>query len=91
MAPSARIYRNTSRDLAVIAVRLLDDAPLTWVAAEVDSDHALHAWFDAGAPQGAGAYHAYRAAVDREEAAARDLQRLAELTQPCQERLARSH
>jgi hypothetical protein len=89
MAIPLSINRNTSRDLAVIAVRVLEDAHMTWVAAEVDSEHALHAWFDAAAPQGAGAYLGYRAAVDREEAAARDLQRLAELTQPCQERLAR--
>jgi hypothetical protein len=45
MATSARINRNTSHDLAVIAVRLLDDAHMTWVAAEVDSEHALRAWF----------------------------------------------
>jgi hypothetical protein len=90
MTIPARINRNTSRDLAVIAARVLDDAYMTWVAAEVESEHALRAWFDAGAPQGAGAYLAYRAAVDREEAAARDLQRLSDLTQPCQERLARS-
>jgi hypothetical protein len=77
-------------DLAVIAVRVLDDAHLTWVAAEVDSDHALHAWFAAGAPKAAGAYLTYRAAVDREEAAARDLERLSELTQPCREWLAQS-
>jgi hypothetical protein len=79
-----------SRALAVRAVRVLDDAHMTCVAAEVESEHALRAWFDAGAPQGAGAYLAYRAAVDREEAAARDLQRLSDLTQPYQERLARS-
>ena len=90
MAIPARINRNTSRDLAVIAVRVLDDAHMTWVAAEVESEYALRAWFDAGAPYGAGAYLAYRAAVDREEAAARDLQRLSDLTQPCQEWLARS-
>jgi hypothetical protein len=89
MAMRASINRDTSYDLAVIAVRVLDDAHMTWVAAEVDSEHALHAWFDPGAPQGPGAYLAYRAAVDREEAAARDLQRLCELTQPCQERLER--
>jgi hypothetical protein len=75
--------------VAVIAVRVLDDAHMTWVAAEVDSEHALTAWFDARAAQRPGAYLAYRAAVDREEAAARDLERLCELTQPCQERLAR--
>jgi hypothetical protein len=91
MASPARINRNTSYDLAVIAVRVLDDAHMTWVAAEVDSEHALRAWFNADAPQRAGAYLAYRAAVDREEAAAGDLQRLSELTRPCQERLARSH
>ena len=91
MAIPASINRDTGHDQAVIAVRVLDDPHMTWVAAEVDSEHALRTWFDAGATLGAGAYHAYRAAVDREEAAARDLQRLAELTQPCQERLARSH
>jgi hypothetical protein len=90
MAIPAKIDRRTSRDLAVIAVRLLDDAHMTWVAAEVESEHTLRAWFDADAAQGAAAYLAYRAAVDREEAAARDLQRLSELTQPSQERLARS-
>jgi hypothetical protein len=90
MATPARTNPNTSRALAAIAVRALDDAQMTWVAAEVDSERALHAWFGAGAPQRAGAYLAYRAAVDREEAAARDLQRLYELTQPSRERLARS-
>ncbi|MGB0096573.1 MAG: hypothetical protein WBP81_29050 [Solirubrobacteraceae bacterium] len=88
MAIPARTNPDTSHDLAVIAVRVLDDARMTWVAEEVESEHALRAWSDADAPQAAGAYLAYRAAVDREEAAARDLQRLSELTQPCQERLA---
>jgi hypothetical protein len=90
MAIPGRINRNTSRDLAVIAVRVLDDAHMTWVAAEVESEYALRAWFDAAAPQAADAYLAYSAAVDREEAAARDLQRLSDLTQPCQDRLAQS-
>jgi hypothetical protein len=86
----AKIKRNSSGDPTVIAVRVLDDAHMTWVAAEVYSEHTLRAWFDAGARQRAGAYLAYRAAVDREEAAARDLQRLSELTQLCDERLPRS-
>ena len=90
MAIPSKINRSSSHDLAVIAVRVLDDAHMTWVVAEVDSDRALHAWFDAGAPKRAGAYLTYRAAVDREEAAARDLQRLSELTQPCREWLAHS-
>jgi hypothetical protein len=90
MRTPARTDRDANHDLAVIAVRVLDDAHMAWVAAEVDSDHALHGWFAAGAPKGAGGYLTYRAAVDREKAAARDLGRLAELTQPCREWLARS-
>jgi hypothetical protein len=90
MSISAKSNGNTSRDLAVIGARLVDDAHLTWVAAEVESEHALRAWFDAARPEGDGAYLAYRAAVDREQAAACDLQRLSELTQRYQERLARS-
>jgi hypothetical protein len=90
MATPARINRNISRDLAVIGVRLLDDVQMTWVAAEVESEHALLAWFEAAAPNRAAAYLAYRAAVDREEATARDLQRLYALTRPYQERLAQS-
>ena len=71
-----------------MVARVLDDAHMTWVAAEVESEHALRAWCDAGAQQAAGAYMTYRAAVGREEAAARDLQRLSEVTQRCQGRLA---
>ena len=55
MAIPARTDRNTSRALAVIAVRVLDDAYMTWVAAEVESGHALRAWSDAGERQRAGA------------------------------------
>jgi hypothetical protein len=90
MTTSAKINRTTSHGLAVIAVRVLDDAHMTWVAAEVESEHALRAWFKGAASHRAAAYLAYRAAVDREEAAARDLQRLGELTRPYQERLART-
>jgi hypothetical protein len=90
MRSPAKINRNTSRDLAVIGVRLVADAHMSWVAAEIESEHALHAWVDAPAPQGAGAYLAYQAAVDREEAAARDLKRLSELTRPSQDELAQS-
>lgn len=82
------IPHRISRTQAVIGVRALDDTHLTWVAAEVESEDALHAWFGADAPQDEDAYTAYRASVDREEVAAHDLQRLSELTQPLQERLA---
>jgi hypothetical protein len=92
MATSAKKQNNreTSRDLGVIGVRLLDDAHMTWIAAEVESEHALRAWIEAVRSHRVAAYLAYRAAVDREEAAARDLQRLYELTQPYQERLGQS-
>jgi hypothetical protein len=85
MAIPAKIDYDNSRALTVIAARAVNDAHLTWVAAEVESDHALRAWFGAVAPQRAGAYLAYRAAVDREEAAARDLLRMYALTQACHE------
>jgi hypothetical protein len=87
MTRPARINR-TSRAQAVISLRALDDARLTWIAAEIESEHALRAWFKAAVPGRAASYLAYHAAVDREEAAARDLQRLSELTQPYQEQLA---
>ena len=64
MERSTKTDRDTSRDLAVIGVRVLDDALITWIAAELDSERALHAWFDAGAPQSADPYCAYRAALD---------------------------
>lgn len=88
MRSSPKINRDTSRNLAVIGVRLLDDAHMTWVAAELEAERALRVWFAAPVAQGAGAYVAYKAAADREEAAADDLQRLSELTQPYQEQLA---
>jgi hypothetical protein len=90
MAIPAKIDYKTRRAVAAIAVRVLDDAHMTWVAAEVESEHALRAWFGAGARERDGAYLAYRSAVDREETAAHDLQRLYALTQPSQERLTRS-
>jgi hypothetical protein len=89
MAASAKTDGTISHDLAVIGVRLLDDAYMAWLAAEVESEQALRAWLT-GAVSHSAAYVAYRAAVDREEAAARDLHRLCELTQPCQDQLGRS-
>ena len=89
MATSAKKNnRETSRDLGVIGARMLDDAHMTWIAAEVESEHALRAWSETIGSHRVAAYLAYRAAVDREEAAARDLQRLCELTRPYHEQLA---
>jgi hypothetical protein len=78
---------NTGREIALIGLRLHDDAYMAWIAAEFETEQALRAWFEGVAGQREAAYHAYRAAVDREEAAARDLQRLHELTAVCLEAL----
>jgi hypothetical protein len=82
METPARIHRDISQDLVVIGVRVLDDAYMNWVATEVESEHALRAWFEATAAHRGAAHVAYQGAVDHEEAAALDLQRLCELIQP---------
>ena len=81
------VTQRAEHDLVQIGVRLLDDAYLAWYAAECDSDRALGAWF-AATHSGDALYRSYLAAVDREEAAARDLERLSELTRPWRERLS---
>ena len=67
---------------SVLTGSVLDDAYMNWVATEVESEHALRAWFEATAANRGAAYLAYQGAIDREEAAARDLHRLCELIQP---------
>jgi hypothetical protein len=66
------------RDVGGIALRLLDDVYMAWCRAQVECHVALRTWLDTGAC-GHGAYYAYRAALDREEAAAVDLERLTQL------------
>jgi hypothetical protein len=73
---------------AQIGVRLLDDARIVWAAAQRECEHALRNWFDASPRDREARYFGYRAALDREEAAALDLQRLWELSEPCRLRLA---
>ena len=72
--------RNTGRDVALIGIRLLDDAYTAWVAAEGEAAEKLSAWLESRGAQSARAYPVYRAALEREEAAARDLQRLHEIS-----------
>ncbi len=60
-------------------VRLIDDAHSAWLAAEHECDRILQAWFQASDGTNAPAYLVYRAALDREEVCARELQRLWEL------------
>jgi hypothetical protein len=68
-----------AQDLAEIAIRLLDDAYISWRRAQLECHQALRAWLDTGGRSGVAADFAYRAALDREEAAARDLERLSRL------------
>lgn len=63
-------------EIVEIGIRLLDDAHLAWQRAELECEELLEAWY-AGAPRADGDwYRSYQAALDREEAAARDLERL---------------
>lgn len=77
-------------EVAEIGVRLLDDAYLAWFSAEGECERALRAWSAGSGREGAHAYLAYRAALDREEAAARDLQRLWQVARPCRDTLTES-
>ncbi len=76
------------QEIAEIGVRLLDGAYVAWLVEETESERALGAWFEAGS-NNHEAYLTYRAAIEREEAAARDLERLWKLAQPCESTLAR--
>jgi hypothetical protein len=66
---------NANSEVATIGVRLFDDAYLAWFSAESECEQALRRWFQRN-DEPATAYLAYRVALDREEAAARDLERL---------------
>jgi hypothetical protein len=68
-------------DLARIGVRLLNATYMMWWAAERECEEALRGWSAGTKGGGAEAYSRYRAALDREEAAARDLQTLHEVAQ----------
>jgi hypothetical protein len=59
--------------------RLADEVYMTWSAAQVECRHALESWLTAGPGDRAEANWAYRAALEREEAAARDLEWLSKL------------
>jgi hypothetical protein len=74
-------------EVGQIGIRLLDDAYLAWLTAEGESERALQSWFQRARGHGA-AYLAYVAALDREHAAACDLQRLSELLGPYRESLS---
>jgi hypothetical protein len=78
---------NRDRDVAEIGIRLLDDAYMAWLVAESEAEEALRTWLEPGARARAAAYRGYLAAIDREDAAAQDLERLREIVAPCIELL----
>ena len=75
-------------DIATIGVRLIDDAYTAWFNAESECETRLQAWFRATGQAREIAYVSYRAALDREEASARDLERLWRLAEPCRPAVA---
>jgi hypothetical protein len=79
---------NIATEVANIGVRLFDDAYLAWFSAETECDAALQAWFQSTGEAREDRYLTYLAALDREEASARDLQRLWRLWEPCRDALA---
>lgn len=78
----------TQVEVAKIGVRLIDDAYLAWFGAESECETLLRDWFAATGQRRGSAYLAYRAALDREEASARDLERLWSVALACHEALA---
>lgn len=67
----------------------LDDAHLAWFIAETECAHAFQAWRAGTGNDADMAFCSYLAALDREEAAARHLERLWNATEPCAPTLMR--
>ena len=68
-------------ELEPITKRLVDAAYFAWLSLERQCEDALHEWTVGGNRDG-DAYALYRATLDREEAAAHDLQYLWERVDP---------
>jgi hypothetical protein len=64
---------------ATVGTRLADGAYVAWQAAKIECELAFKEW-QVGERRRATAHIAYRAALDREEAAARDFEMLSRLT-----------
>jgi hypothetical protein len=79
---------NLQTEVTNIGVRLWDDAYLAWLSAEIESETALQAWFQSTGQARDNKYLTYLAALDREEASARDLERLYQLWESQRDTLA---
>ena len=79
LAAPTRDRPRQRHELAEIGIRLLDEAHVAWQRAELASEHALRSWYTGSSRTSAERYRLYRTALDREQAAAADLQRLWEI------------
>ena len=79
LAAPVRDRPRKRHELAEIGIRLLDEAHVAWQRAELECEQALRTWYDGSPRTGGERYLAYRAALDREQAAAHDLERLWEI------------
>ncbi|HTT30145.1 MAG TPA: hypothetical protein VMG37_17135 [Solirubrobacteraceae bacterium] len=86
--PATRARPRKRLELAEIGIRLLDEAHLAWQRAELECELALEAWYEGSPRLSTDRYLSYRAALDREQAAARDLERLWDLARSGHDALA---
>ena len=86
--PATRTRPRKRLELAEIGIRLLDEAHVAWQRAELECELALEAWYQGSPRASADLYLSYRAALDREQAAARDLERLWDLARSGHDALA---
>jgi hypothetical protein len=87
--PPATLNRPPKRlALAEIGIRLLDEAHVAWQRAELECEQALQAWHHGPPRQSVDRYLSYRAALDREQATAHDLERLWDLARSGHDALA---
>jgi len=86
--PATRTRPRKRLELAEIGIRLLDEAHVAWQRAELECELALEAWYEGSPRVNADRYLSYRAALDREQAAARDLERLWDLARSGHDALA---
>jgi hypothetical protein len=74
---------NATSEVTAMGIRLIDDAYMAWFNAEGECEQALRAWFRRTDTERRGAYRAYCIALDREEAAALDLERAWRFAEIC--------
>jgi hypothetical protein len=79
LAAPVRDRPRKRHELAEIGIRLLDEAHVAWQRAELECEQALRAWYDGSPRSSPDRYLAYLGALDREQAAAHDLERLWEI------------